>query len=84
MEKIIAIDKPGDLVIPSEMKKSLNIQKDDKFIIFSNKDSIIIKKIQRPSLNKRFTNLSKAVSDKFKEMGVSETDVAEAIQWARK
>jgi hypothetical protein len=35
-------------------------------------------------LSKRFENLSKIVANKFKEIGVSEIDVAEAIQWARK
>jgi bifunctional DNA-binding transcriptional regulator/antitoxin component of YhaV-PrlF toxin-antitoxin module len=84
MEKIITVGKSGDLIIPPEIKKSLDIQKDDKFFIFKNKDSIIIRKIQRPSLSKRFENLSKIVANKFKEIGVSEIDVAEAIQWARK
>ena len=84
MEKIITIDDSGDLVIPSEIKKSFDLQKDDKFIIFKNKDSIIIRKIQRPPLSKRFANLSETIAEKFKKMGVSEIDVAEAIQWARK
>jgi bifunctional DNA-binding transcriptional regulator/antitoxin component of YhaV-PrlF toxin-antitoxin module len=84
MEKIITIDDSGDLIIPMEIKKSLDVQKDDKFLIFKNKDSIIIRKIQRPPLSSRFANLSKTIANKFKEMGVSEIDIAEAIQWARK
>ena len=83
MDKIITIDKSGDLIIPPEIKKSLDIQKDDKFFVFKNKNSIIIRKIQRPPLSKRFENLSKIVANKFIEMGVSKIDVAEAIQWAR-
>ncbi len=84
METIITIDDSGNLEIPSEIKNALDLQKDDKFIIVNNKDSIIIRKIQRPSLSKRFASLSGIIADKFKEMGISEIDVAEAIQWARK
>jgi len=83
MEKIITVDKSGDLKIPLEIKDSFNLKKDDKLFIFKDKDSIIIKKIQRPPLSERFNKLSKTIADKFEKKGISKNDVSEAIQWAR-
>ena len=84
MDTIITVDESGDFNIPLEIKNSFNLKKDDKLFIFKNKDSIIIQKIQRPPLKDRFKKISQSVSNKFKEKGISEKDVDEAIQWARK
>lgn len=84
MDKIITVDESGDFNIPPEIKNSFNLKKDDKLFIFKNKDSIIIQKIQRPPLKDRFIKISQSVSDKFKEKGISEKDVDEAIQWTKK
>jgi bifunctional DNA-binding transcriptional regulator/antitoxin component of YhaV-PrlF toxin-antitoxin module len=84
MEKIIAVDESGDFKIPSEIKNSLDLKKDDKLFIFNNKDFIIIRKIKQPSLSERFVNLANTMAKKFEDKGVSKKDVVEAIQWARK
>jgi bifunctional DNA-binding transcriptional regulator/antitoxin component of YhaV-PrlF toxin-antitoxin module len=84
VEKIIKVDELGDFKIPPEIKDSLNLKKDDKLFVFNSNDLIIIRKIRRPSLSERFINLSNTIARKFREKGVSEKDVTEAIQWTRK
>ena len=84
MEKIITVDKSGDLKIPPEIKDSLDLKKDDKLFIFNSKDFIVIRKIKQPSLSERFINLANTIDKRFQEKGVNKTDVVKAIQWARK
>ena len=84
MEKIIIIDETRDLVIPQDIKESLELQKNDKFFIVKNKDAILIKKVKQPPLSKRFKNLSQTTEIKFKDRGITEADVSEAVAWARK
>ena len=84
MEKVITVDESGDFKIPLEIKDSFNLKKDDKLIIFKDKNSIVIRKIQRPPLKDRFKKLSESLSDKLEQRGVSQEIVDEAVQWARK
>ena len=84
MEKVITVDESGDLKIPLEIKDSFNLKKDDKLFIIKNKNSIIIRKIQRPPLKDSFKKLSESLADKFKKRGVSQEIVDEAVRWARK
>ena len=84
MEKIITVDKSGDLKIPPEIKDSLDLKKDDRLFIFNSKDFIVIRKIKQPSLSERFISLANTIAKKFQENRVSKTDVVKAIQWARK
>ena len=84
MEKIITVDESGDFNIPSEIKNSLDLKKDDKLFVFDGKDFIIIRKMKQPSLSQRYANLSDTIATKFEEKGVKQADVSEAIRWARK
>lgn len=84
MERIITVDESGDFKIPSEIKDSLNLKKDDKLFVFDGKDFIIIRKMKQSSLRERYTKLSNTIAKKFEKKGVSEADVSEAIRWARK
>jgi bifunctional DNA-binding transcriptional regulator/antitoxin component of YhaV-PrlF toxin-antitoxin module len=84
MERIITVDESGDFKIPSDIKDSLELKKDDKLFVFDGKDYIIIRKMKQSSLSERYTNLSNTVAKKFEKKGVNEADVSEAIRWARK
>ena len=84
MEKIVTVNRSGNFKIPPEIKDSLSLKKDDKLLVFNDKQSIIIRKISRPSLQERFDELSKKTAAKFRKQGVSKSDVAKAVQWARK
>ena len=84
MEKVVTVDESGDFKIPLEIKDSFNLKKDDKLLVFKDKNSIIIRKIQRPPLKDRFKDLSKSIADRLESKGVSAEAIDEAIQWARK
>jgi len=83
MEKIITVDKSGDLKIPPEIKDSLDLKKMINFY-FQQQGFHRYKKIKQPSLSERFINLANTIEKRFQEKGVNKTDVVKAIQWARK
>jgi len=84
MEQIIRVDKSGNFKIPAAIKRSLKLKRDDNLLVFSSSDSIVIKKIDRRSLKQRFTALSDVIENRFKKNRVTGSDVARAVQWARK
>ncbi len=84
MDKLLRLDKRGDSRLLEEIKKSLCLKFDDELFLFSGKDYLVIKKIQRPSLSERFKSLSKKVEQRFKKEGLGKDVVDEAVRWARK
>lgn len=84
MDKLLKLDRIGDSKLLKEIKKSLGLKLDDELFLFSGKDYLVIKKIQRPSLPERFKSLSEKVERRFKKEGLKEDVVVEAIKWARR
>ena len=84
MDKLLKLDSTGDLKLLKEIKKSLSLKLDDELFLFSGKDYLVIKKVQRHSLSERFKHLSEKIEHRFKKEGLKEDMVAEAIEWARK
>ena len=84
MDKLLKIDKTGDSRLLKEIKKSLGVKLDDELFLFSGKDYLVIKKVQRSSLSDRFKSLSEKVEKRFKKEVLKEDIVAEAIKWARR
>ncbi|MBI5789604.1 MAG: hypothetical protein HZA78_12200 [Candidatus Schekmanbacteria bacterium] len=84
MDKTLKLSKTDDSTLLQEIKKLLSLEFDDELFLFSGKDCLVLKKIQRPSLKERFNNLSKKVEKRFKKEGLTEDAIDEAIKWARK
>jgi hypothetical protein len=84
MDKVLKVNKSGDSRLIEEIKRSLSLKLNDELFLFSGKDYLVIKKIQKPSLSERFKSLSKKVEKRFKKEGLREDVVDEAIKWARK
>ncbi len=84
MDKLLKLDRTGDSRLLKEIKKSLCLKLDDELFLFGGKDYLVIKKVQRPSLSKRFNGLSEKIEKRFKREGLKEDVVAEAIKWARR
>ena len=84
MDKLLTLNETGDSILLKEIKKSLGLKLDDELFLFSGKDYLVIKKVQRPSLSERFKSLSGRVEERFKKEGLKEDVVIEAIKWARR
>jgi len=84
MDKVLKLNKTGEVKLIDEIKKSLSLKIDDELFVFSGKDCLVIKKVQKPSLAERFKNLSQKVERRFKKDGLGEEVIDEAVEWARK
>jgi hypothetical protein len=63
---------------------TLNLSGEDRLMVMSSSDTIVIKKITVGTMGERFRTLAERVSRQFEERGVTEADVAEAVAWSRK
>ncbi len=77
------LSSKGQVVIPEEIREKLGLHSGDQFVVIGDKDTVILKTIQQPSL-KEMRGLLKKARQQAKKAGLKKTDVAEAIKAIRK
>lgn len=82
--EITKISEKGQIVIPSSLRKEMGIKKADKFLLFGEGSTIIIKKIEEPAFKKSFAEIAKPLQKATAKMGFTRADVKRAIQEARR
>jgi AbrB family looped-hinge helix DNA binding protein len=73
----------GQVVIPEEIRNQMHLHPGDQFVVFSEKDVLILKMITRPDCSE-FNDLISKVHNRVKEIGLKESDLVAAIQDSRK
>jgi len=77
---ISRITTKGQVTVPVELRKALNIKEGD-YILFEKKGPRVeIKKMQSPIDFKEF---ARPIRERFQRKGITYADVEEAIKWAR-
>lgn len=72
----------GQVVIPEDIRKQLNLKAGAQFVVVGEKDVVILKNISPPSINEFGTLIAKA-RKKGKDAGIKKSDISEAIAKAR-
>ena len=72
----------GQVVIPENIRKQLNLKVGSQFIVIGEKDVVILKNISPPSLDE-FSGLISDVRKKARQAGIKKSDISEAIQKVR-
>jgi AbrB family looped-hinge helix DNA binding protein len=72
----------GQIVIPENIRKQMNLKVGAQFIVIGEKDVIILKNITAPSLDE-FGELIAEARKKGKQAGIKKSDVSEAVLKAR-
>ena len=72
----------GQVVIPEDIRKRLNLQVGAQFVVVGEKDVVIFKSITQPSM-KEFDTLIAEARRQAKEAGLKRSDVYTAIAKAR-
>ena len=72
----------GQVVIPENIRKQLNLRAGAQFIVVGEKDVVILKNIAPPSLDE-FDNLIAEARKKGKQAGIKKPDISDAILEAR-
>lgn len=73
----------GQIVIPLDVRESLNLKKGEKFIVVGEDDTILLKKIEMPSF-KNFDKLIKKTQQFAENKGITKKDLESAIKRVRK
>jgi len=73
----------GQVVIPENIRKQLNLRAGAQFVVVGEKDVVILKNIAPPSLDE-FDDLITKVKKKAKQAGIKKSDIGDAISAVRR
>lgn len=72
----------GQVVIPEEIRKKLNLKPGDRFVVVAEGDAVLLKLITPPSLEK-FDKLLSRAREAAEKAGMTPKDIEDAIQKVR-
>jgi len=72
----------GQVVIPEDIRKQLNLKEGSQFVVLGDKDVVILKNISPPSINE-FDELIAKARKQAKAAGLKKSDVEDAISKVR-
>ncbi len=62
--EVTTISEKGQVVIPQSIRKELGIKPKNKFLVYGKGDTIIMKKLQLPSLKKEWEDIFELMDKK--------------------
>ena len=80
--EVTTISEKGQVVIPQSIRKELGIKPKNKFLVYGRGDTIIMKKLELPSLKKEWDDIFKLMDKK--ELKMSDKEIQKEIADARK
>jgi len=81
--EIAKIGERGQVVIPQSFRDDMSIHKGDKFMVLQRGDMLVLKKLRAPSMED-FDKMLKKTHAHARKHGLTEKDLQEAINRARK
>ncbi len=80
---MIKMSSKGQVVIPAEIRDNLRLETGTKFVIWAEKDTVLLKKIGKPS-SEGIDRLFKRSSEYAKNVGLRKADIADTLKELRK
>jgi AbrB family looped-hinge helix DNA binding protein len=80
--EITTISEKGQVVIPQSIRKELGIKPKNKFLVYGRGDTIIMKKLDLPSLKKEWEDIFKMMDKKA--LKISDEEIQKEIAATRK
>jgi len=68
----------GQVVIPENIRKQLNLKEGAQFVVLGEKDVVILKNITPPAIDE-FDDLIATVRKKARKAGIKKSDIKDAI-----
>lgn len=81
--EVTSMSSRGQIVIPQNIRESLGLQEGEKFVVIGEDNTIILKKIEAPSL-KNLDRLLSKTQDFARIKGIKKADVKAAVKRSRK
>jgi AbrB family looped-hinge helix DNA binding protein len=76
---ITTISRNGQIVIPSAIRKALCLAKSEKFLVISEGDTIVLKRLRKERLRKELDSIFASLSDDFAKAGLEPEDAEKEI-----
>jgi len=83
MPEIATLSERGQIVIPQDVREKMHLEPGSKFAVFPIEDSIVLKKIEIPSLEK-WDDVLKPLRAEAKKKEITEQDVDRMVQETRR
>ena len=80
--EITKLSSKGQVVLPQDIRKKLHLEEGEKFFVFYDNDTVILKKIERPAFE-RARELVKKSRVWAKKAGLTPADVKAAVHKVR-
>lgn len=84
-DEITVMSVKGQVVIPKDIRKRLNLKPRDRLMVYGEEDTIIMKRLVLPELKETFKKIGKLVKERNKKYGkLSEEDINKEVTASRK
>ena len=80
--EVTTISEKGQVVIPQSIRKELGIKPKNKFLVYGRGDTIIMKKLELPSLKKEWEDIFKMMDKKA--LKITDEEIQKEIAATRK
>ena len=83
----VKMSSKGQIVIPQDIREEIHASEGTIFSVMSNKDTVILKKIEMPSkeeLIQELETIAKEGRKRAEKLGIKESDVPTLVHKARK
>lgn len=77
------LSSKGQIVIPEEIRETMNLKEGDQFVVIGQGDTVILKAITPPSMNE-FAGLLAEARSQAKKVGMKKREVASTIKRVRR
>ena len=81
--QVITVTSKGQVAIPVKMREELKIKTGDKILAYTHGDTIMLKVLKMPELSEFEKEMDEA-QKWAKSVGITQSDVGEAIEYVRK
>ncbi len=78
------MSEKGQLVVPQSIRQMGNLQPGERFIALPVEEGVLFKRVEIPKVKLKFDVLAKEIEEQFKKQKIKESDINEAVKWARK
>lgn len=82
--ELTRLSERGQIVIPTELRKSMNLKEGERFIVIGVGDTIVLRKLELSEERLRLKKLIRESRAKARKSGFSEGEVAKLVHDARK
>ena len=80
---ITKISQSGQVVIPAEIRELMGIEPADRFLVISEGDDIVLRKLKKKTRKKELIELLESIQDDIENQGITREDLEQAIKEVR-